>query len=175
MTVEMTPEAVAKLRADCKLAADVMAETGTFEIGQGILKDADKMLEALAARLAEVEQRAERVNRLQKATAADWDAVCQQKREITEAAAAPIAQLEAALSGGALTKTDSQELLSRLGSAETETARLTAELAEARKLLLEMQKRAMSTRGEQAYRELPTYVARRCGEIIRALAKGDQA
>ncbi len=51
-----------------------------------------------------------------------------------EAAEARIAQFEAALSGGVLTKTDSQELLSRLGSAEAEADRMRAELADARKV-----------------------------------------
>ena len=45
-------QGVTKLAADCELAAKVMAETGTFETGQAILKEAAAALTALAAQVA---------------------------------------------------------------------------------------------------------------------------
>jgi chromosome segregation ATPase len=47
-------QGVTKLAADCELAAKVMAETGTFETGQAILKEAAAALTALAAQVAEL-------------------------------------------------------------------------------------------------------------------------
>jgi chromosome segregation ATPase len=41
-------QGVTKLAADCELAAKVMAETGTFETGQAILKEAAAALTALS-------------------------------------------------------------------------------------------------------------------------------
>jgi chromosome segregation ATPase len=41
-------QGVTKLAADCELAAKVMAETGTFETGQAILKEAAATLTALS-------------------------------------------------------------------------------------------------------------------------------
>jgi hypothetical protein len=45
---------VTKLAADCELAAKVMAETGTFETGQAILKEAAAALTALSEQVAEL-------------------------------------------------------------------------------------------------------------------------
>lgn len=42
-------QGMTKLVADCELAAKVMAETGTFETGQAILKEAAAALTALSA------------------------------------------------------------------------------------------------------------------------------
>jgi hypothetical protein len=45
---EQALQGVTKLAADCELAAKVMAETGTFETGQAILKEAAAALTALS-------------------------------------------------------------------------------------------------------------------------------
>lgn len=52
---DITPENVARIASDCRLAAKVMANLDIFETGQGILAESADMLEALSARLAEVE------------------------------------------------------------------------------------------------------------------------
>lgn len=54
---------------------------------------------------------------------------------------------------------------------DTKMEDIEVRLAKAVEALTEMRKRAMSTRGEQAYREIPAFVVRRCAEIIRVIGK----
>ena len=90
---DRTLQGVTKLAADCELAAKVMAETGTFETGQAILKEAAAALTALAAQVAELTRERDVSNacnrglvRLNEATQAR-----------AEAAEAKVARLEGAL------------------------------------------------------------------------------
>ncbi len=57
MTADLTPEGLDVLVADAELAIKAMAETGTFETGQGIIRDLIVALIALRARAEKAEAR----------------------------------------------------------------------------------------------------------------------
>lgn len=91
---DTSKEAVRRLSMDCKRAADVLHDAGSFETGQGILLDARSAMEALCAELDEAKAEIKRRHNAQSYTYIGKDGKSVQARDLEDERDALKAEIE---------------------------------------------------------------------------------